>query len=87
MLSRSSGESTIKILRNFDEKIFQTPQCPELLIENECIEALNGKTLIQWKRSHRDMGKRQVHSVAPDLVGYADYRRHHHERDVIAQVY
>ena len=56
-LSRSSGQSTIRILRDFDEKIFQTPQCPELLIENERIEALNGETLIQWKRSGRDSRK------------------------------
>ena len=33
-LSRRSGKSTTSTFRDFDNNIFQTPQCPKLLVEN-----------------------------------------------------
>ena len=48
-LSRSSGRSTIQLLRDFDDKLFQATHQPELLAEDDRLEELNGKTLTWWK--------------------------------------
>ena len=47
-LSRSSGQSTIRILCDFDENIFKTPQNPKLLVENDRLRLLNEKMLKEW---------------------------------------
>ena len=53
-LSRSSGRSSIRLLRDFDIKVFQAGHCPELLAENDRLEELNEVTLQEWKSSGRD---------------------------------
>ncbi|KAI6098558.1 hypothetical protein EDD16DRAFT_1562833 [Pisolithus croceorrhizus] len=53
-LSRSSGRSTIRLLRNFDDNIFQASHSPELLAEDDRLEELNEKTLVWWKEMGRD---------------------------------
>ena len=49
-LSRSSGRSTIQLLRDFDDKLFQATHQPELLAEDDRLEELNGKTLTWVER-------------------------------------
>ena len=53
-LSRSSGRSTIRLLRDFDVKVFQAAHCPELLAENNRLQTLNNKTLKEWRDAGRD---------------------------------
>jgi len=50
-LSRSSGRSTIRLLRDFDQKVFQAAHCPELLAENDRLDNLNDQTLKEWKNA------------------------------------
>ena len=50
----SSGQSTIRILRDFDENIFKTPQNPDLLVENERLKLLNEKALKEWTDAGRN---------------------------------
>ncbi|KIM57493.1 hypothetical protein SCLCIDRAFT_1193889 [Scleroderma citrinum Foug A] len=57
-LSRSSGRLTIRLLCNFDIKIFQAAHCPELLAENDRLESHNDKTLREWKEAGRDTRNR-----------------------------
>ncbi len=47
-LSRSSGRETIRLLRDFDDKLFIQTQDPELYIEDERLERLNEGTLRWW---------------------------------------
>ncbi|KAJ6622669.1 hypothetical protein B0H10DRAFT_2340322 [Mycena sp. CBHHK59/15] len=49
-LSRSSGRETIRLLRDFDDTMFQKGHKAELLAEDERLEALNKKTLEWWDR-------------------------------------
>ena len=53
-LSRSSGRSTIQLLRDFDDKLFRAGHCAELLAENDRIDELNNKTSKWWKEMGRD---------------------------------
>ncbi|KAH7925604.1 hypothetical protein BV22DRAFT_1010859 [Leucogyrophana mollusca] len=53
-LSRSSGRSTIRLLRDFDDKLFQAAHSPELLAEDDRLEELNTKTKSWWKEMGRD---------------------------------
>ena len=53
-LSRSSGRSTIRLLRDFDDKLFRAGHCAELLAENDRIDELNNKTSKWWKEMGRD---------------------------------
>lgn len=48
-LSRSSGRSTIRLLRDFDEKLFQASHTPELIAEDDRLEVLNKQTREWWK--------------------------------------
>ena len=48
-LSRSSGRSTIHLLRDFDEKLFQASHTPELIAEDDRLEVLNKQTREWWK--------------------------------------
>jgi len=50
-LSRSSGRSTIRLLRNFDDKLFQASHGPELIVEDDRLETLNAETKEQWERN------------------------------------
>ncbi|KAJ7482441.1 hypothetical protein FB451DRAFT_1029725 [Mycena latifolia] len=50
VLSRSSGRETIRLLRDFDDTMFQKGHEAELLAEDERLEALNKKTLEWWDR-------------------------------------
>lgn len=43
-LSRSSGRSTIRLLRDFDDKFFQTSHDTELMIEDKRLERLDSAT-------------------------------------------
>ena len=43
-LSRSSGQSTIRLLRDFDEKLFQMSHKPELITEDDRLEELDAET-------------------------------------------
>ncbi|THG92702.1 hypothetical protein EW026_g8293 [Hermanssonia centrifuga] len=49
-LSRSSGRDTIRILRDFDDKLFRQSHEPELLIEDERLEALDRVTKQWWQQ-------------------------------------
>ena len=51
-LSRSSGRSTIRLLRDFDDELFKKGHCAELLAENDRLNELNEETLKWW----REMG-------------------------------
>jgi hypothetical protein len=53
-LLRSSGRSTIRLLRDFDEKLFQAAHSPELLAEDDRIQELDEKTKAWWKEMGRD---------------------------------
>ncbi|KAI6003099.1 hypothetical protein EDD15DRAFT_2226907, partial [Pisolithus albus] len=46
-LSRSKGRSSIRLLRDFDNKVFQAGHSPELLAENDRLDKLNHETLHQ----------------------------------------
>ncbi len=43
-LSRSSGRETIRLLRDFDDKIFTTLPCAKLAVEDEKLERLDKET-------------------------------------------
>ncbi|KIM69939.1 hypothetical protein SCLCIDRAFT_102198 [Scleroderma citrinum Foug A] len=45
------NQSTIRVLRDFDVKLFQMAHCAELLAENERLECLNSNTLREWKEA------------------------------------
>ena len=47
-LSRSSGRGTIQILRDIDVEALTSGHEAELLAEDDRLEMLNGKTLIDW---------------------------------------
>ncbi|PSS37626.1 hypothetical protein PHLCEN_2v553 [Hermanssonia centrifuga] len=47
-LSRSSGRETIRLLRDFDDRLFCQRQDTELYVEDERLERLNGETLAWW---------------------------------------
>ena len=49
-LSRSSGRSTIRLLRDFDDEIFKATHDPELLAEDDRLERLNELTKQWWSR-------------------------------------
>jgi hypothetical protein len=48
-LSRSSGRNTIRILRDFDEKLFAQSLGPDLLTDDERLEGLDAKTKVWWE--------------------------------------
>lgn len=52
-LSRSSGRSTIRLLRDFDDNMFKAVHDPHLLAEDDRLEELDMETKIWWKK----MGK------------------------------
>ncbi|KIM53926.1 hypothetical protein SCLCIDRAFT_137825, partial [Scleroderma citrinum Foug A] len=43
-LSRSSGRTTIRLLRNFDPKLFQAAHSTELVAEDDQLRALDEET-------------------------------------------
>jgi ATP-dependent exoDNAse (exonuclease V) alpha subunit len=45
-LSRSSGRNTIRILRDFDEKLFAQSLDPDLLTDDERLEGLDAETKV-----------------------------------------
>ncbi|THG94081.1 hypothetical protein EW026_g7317 [Hermanssonia centrifuga] len=49
-LSRSSGRDTIRLLRDFDDQLFRQAHDPELLIEDERLEALDLLTKQWWQQ-------------------------------------
>ena len=53
-LSRSSGRSTIRLLRDFDDELFKKGHRTELLVENDRLNELNEKTLKWWREMGRD---------------------------------
>ncbi|KIJ05456.1 hypothetical protein PAXINDRAFT_21291 [Paxillus involutus ATCC 200175] len=57
-LSRSSGRSTIRLLRDLDVKLFQASHTPELLAEDDRIEELNEKTKMWWKKTGQDTSQK-----------------------------
>ena len=48
-LSRSSSQSIIRLLHNFDDKLFQASHSPELIAEDDRLEALNTETKKRWE--------------------------------------
>ncbi|KAL4077872.1 hypothetical protein J3A83DRAFT_4087001 [Scleroderma citrinum] len=54
--SRSSGRSTIRLLRNFDEELFKAPHTAELLAEDDRLEALNAETKKRWESERKAAG-------------------------------
>ena len=53
-LSRSHSHPTIRLLRDFDDILFQKGHCTELLAENDRINALDEVTLRWWMEMGRD---------------------------------
>jgi hypothetical protein len=53
-LSRSSGRSTIRLLRNFDEGLFKKCHCLELLAEDDRLKELDEQTKVWWAKMGRD---------------------------------
>ncbi|KIM63522.1 hypothetical protein SCLCIDRAFT_117201, partial [Scleroderma citrinum Foug A] len=50
MLSRSSGRSSIRVLRDFDSKVFQAAHSADLLAEDDRLKApLDAETQKQWE--------------------------------------
>ena len=49
-LSRSSGRSTIQLLRDFDNKTFKAAHDPELLSEDDRLDYLDGITKKWWEK-------------------------------------
>ncbi|OCH88604.1 hypothetical protein OBBRIDRAFT_734164 [Obba rivulosa] len=47
-LSRSSGRDTIRLLRQFDPKLFLQKHNPDLKTEDDRLELLNAKTTYDW---------------------------------------
>jgi hypothetical protein len=47
-LSRSSGQETAQLLRDFDEHLFQTGHEPELLMEDNQLKQLDKVTKDWW---------------------------------------
>jgi hypothetical protein len=47
-LSRSSGQETIRLLREFDDEIFLEAHEPELVLEDERLDDLDGRTKLWW---------------------------------------
>lgn len=50
-LSRSSGRDTIRLLRDFDYRVFKKTHDPHLLQEDERLESLDKKTGFVWRRA------------------------------------
>jgi len=48
-LSRSSGRETIRLLRDFDDEIFLEAHEPELVLEDERLDDLDGTTKLWWQ--------------------------------------
>ncbi|TFK78128.1 hypothetical protein K466DRAFT_463427, partial [Polyporus arcularius HHB13444] len=54
-LSRSSGRDTIRLLRDFDDRVLLQEHDPDLLQEDERLERLNEITRRWWE----EMGRRR----------------------------
>ena len=54
-LSRSSGRGTIRLLRDFDSKLFIQWHDPSLMMEDDRLEELNSLTLQWWRQMGRDV--------------------------------
>ena len=52
-LSRSSGRTAIRLLRDFDDKLFQASHDTELMIEDERLEKLDGITKAWYEKMGR----------------------------------
>lgn len=53
-LSRSSGRSTIRLLRDFDNNLFRKSHAPELLAEDDRLKELDQTTKSWWQKMGRD---------------------------------
>ena len=49
-LSWSLGRSTIRLLQDFDDKLFQTAHQPKGLAEDDRLEELNGKNIVMVEK-------------------------------------
>jgi hypothetical protein len=49
-LSRSSGRSTIRLLCDFDDKLFRCSHDVALMEEDDRLEELNYRTIVWWRR-------------------------------------
>ena len=49
-LSRSSGREAVRLLRDFDDKIFLEAHEPELVLEDERLDKLDKETKVWWGR-------------------------------------
>ena len=52
-LSRSSGQETIRLLRDFDNDIFLEVHEPELTLEDERLDVLDNTTKLWWQKLNR----------------------------------
>ncbi|KIM58611.1 hypothetical protein SCLCIDRAFT_1218575 [Scleroderma citrinum Foug A] len=48
-LSRSSGRSTVRLLRDFDAKLFLAAHSAELIVEDDRLRELDTETKKQWE--------------------------------------
>lgn len=56
-LSRSSGQSTIRLLRDFDDHLFTTIPCPMLAAEDERVEGLDQRTKEWWESVEKGLSQ------------------------------
>ncbi|KZS99728.1 uncharacterized protein LAESUDRAFT_667624, partial [Laetiporus sulphureus 93-53] len=49
-LSRSHGRDTIRILRDFDERMFYEPHDEQLLMEDERLQKMDHETAARWTK-------------------------------------
>ncbi|KIM64653.1 hypothetical protein SCLCIDRAFT_114614 [Scleroderma citrinum Foug A] len=52
-LSHSSGRSSIRLLRDFNSKVFQAAHSADLLAEDDRLKALDAETQKQWEKMGR----------------------------------
>ena len=55
-LSQSSSQSTIRLLRDFDEKLFQMSHKPEFIAEDDRLEELDAETKKRCIGHSKDKG-------------------------------
>ena len=62
-LSRSSERSSIRLLRDFDSKVFQAAHSPDLLTEDDRLKALDAETQKQCETMGRGQKTQLLESV------------------------
>ena len=75
-LSRSSGRATIRLLRDFNDKLFQASYSPDLLAKDERLEELDKNTR-EWRQKWGGAGRNQLQRQQSVLRKYYPSQRSH----------